>query len=73
LRVAFFAWLATLGKILNMDNLEKKRVIVINWWCCMCKGTWSLWIISFSIVRLLVPYGILFSVVLGCLGLYLNE
>jgi hypothetical protein len=29
--VAFFVWLATLGKILTMDNLRKWHVIVVNW------------------------------------------
>jgi hypothetical protein len=36
LRVAFFAWSAALGKILTMDNLWKRHVIVVDW-CCMCK------------------------------------
>jgi hypothetical protein len=34
--VAFFAWTATQGKILTLDNLRKKGVIVIDR-CCMCK------------------------------------
>jgi hypothetical protein len=37
------------------------------------KGAVSLWIIFFSIVRLLVPYKVLSSIVLGCLGLCLDE
>jgi hypothetical protein len=36
LRVAFFAWLAALEKILAMDNLRKRHVLVVDW-CCMCK------------------------------------
>jgi hypothetical protein len=36
LRVLFFTWLATLGKILTMDNLWKRYVIVVEW-TCMCK------------------------------------
>jgi hypothetical protein len=36
LKVAFFAWTATHGKILTLDNLKMKRVIVIDR-CCMCK------------------------------------
>jgi hypothetical protein len=36
LKVAFFAWTAAQGKILTLDNLRKKRVIVIDR-CCMCK------------------------------------
>jgi hypothetical protein len=36
LKVVFFAWAAALGKILTLDNLRKKCVIVIDR-CCMCK------------------------------------
>jgi hypothetical protein len=36
LKVAFFAWSAALGKILTLDNLRKRRVIVIDR-CCLCK------------------------------------
>jgi len=36
LKVAFFAWTAAQGKILTLDNLKKKRVIVIDR-CCMSK------------------------------------
>jgi len=35
------------------------------------KGMGSLWTIFFSIVRLSVPYGMLSSAALGCLGLCL--
>jgi hypothetical protein len=35
LKVAFFAWSATLGKILTMDNLRKRQLIVVNR-CCLC-------------------------------------
>jgi hypothetical protein len=34
-RVAFFTWIAVLGKILTMDNLRKN--IIVTEWCCMCK------------------------------------
>lgn len=36
LRIAFFVWSATLGKIITMYNLWKWRVIVVDR-CCMCK------------------------------------
>jgi len=29
-RVAFFVWTATLGKILTLDNLRKKNIIVME-------------------------------------------
>jgi hypothetical protein len=35
-KVAFFVWSAALGKILTIDNLRKRHVIVIDR-CCMCK------------------------------------
>jgi hypothetical protein len=38
LRVAFFVWTAALGKILIMDNIMKRLVIVV-YWCCICKKT----------------------------------
>jgi hypothetical protein len=34
--VVFFAWPASLGKILTIDNLRKGHIIVVNW-CCMYK------------------------------------
>jgi hypothetical protein len=36
LKVAFFVWSAALRKILTLDNLRKRRVVVIDI-CCMCK------------------------------------
>ena len=36
LRVNFFVWTVTLGKILTLDNLRKRGIIVVEW-CCMCK------------------------------------
>jgi hypothetical protein len=36
LKVAFFAWVVALGKILTLDNLRKRQVIAIDR-CCMCK------------------------------------
>jgi hypothetical protein len=35
-RLAFFAWLVTLVKILTTYNLRKRRIIVVDWFC-MCK------------------------------------
>jgi hypothetical protein len=31
----FFVWMAALAK--TMDNLRKRKAIVLEW-CCMCKG-----------------------------------
>jgi hypothetical protein len=35
-RVAFFLWTAVLGKILTIDNLCKRGLILVDW-CCLCK------------------------------------
>ena len=35
-RVAFFSWSASLGKILTIDNLCRRSIIVLDW-CYMCK------------------------------------
>ena len=35
-RVAFFVWTAALGKYLTIDNLQKRKVWILDW-CYMCK------------------------------------
>jgi hypothetical protein len=35
-QVAYFAWSMALGKILTIDNLRKRHVILVDR-CCMCK------------------------------------
>jgi hypothetical protein len=66
-RAAFFYWSATLDKILTLENLKKRHIIVINR-CCMCKKTEkSVDHLLFHAMWLL-PCGALFSVALGCLG-----
>jgi hypothetical protein len=35
-RVSFFVWMAALGRILTVDNLRKRGLIVVDW-CSMCK------------------------------------
>jgi hypothetical protein len=37
-RVVFFVWMTILEKILTLDNLRKRNVIVVDW-CCMCKNS----------------------------------
>jgi hypothetical protein len=34
----FLVWVAALEKILTIDNLCKKHILIVDW-CCMCK--WS--------------------------------
>ena len=36
-KVAFFTWPAALGKILTMDNLQRRIIIVVEWYW-MCKN-----------------------------------
>lgn len=36
MRVSFFAWTAMLWKILTMDKLRKRNIVLVDW-CCMCK------------------------------------
>jgi hypothetical protein len=31
-------WTAALGKILTIDNLTKRIMVLVNW-CCMCKDS----------------------------------
>ena len=35
-KVAFFVWSASLGKILTLDNLRRRQIIMVNR-CCLCK------------------------------------
>ena len=35
-RVAFSTWTAALGKILTIDNIRNRNVVILEW-CCMCK------------------------------------
>lgn len=59
LRVMFFAWSATLGT-LTMNNLRKQCIIMLDW-CFMCKRSGKSIDHLYSIVRLLVSYGLPFS------------
>jgi hypothetical protein len=36
LLTVFFVWSASLGKILTLDNLRRRQVIMVNR-CCLCK------------------------------------
>jgi hypothetical protein len=64
LKVAFFVWSATLGKILTMDNLRKRHIIVVDR-CWMCKRNEEFMDYLLIIVRLSAPYRMLFSAALG--------
>ena len=37
-RVSFFVWIATMDRILTMQNLRRRHVMVIDW-CYMCKAS----------------------------------
>ena len=47
-RVAFFSWIAALGKILTMDNFWKRHIAVLEWYF-MVKDVENQWIIFFFI------------------------
>jgi hypothetical protein len=65
-RVAFFVWTAALGKIMTIDNLQKRHVLIMDW-CCMCKKggeivdhlllhcpfAWELWSMVFDLFGVL--------------------
>ena len=36
-KVNFFMWTASLGKVLTIDNLRKRQLVLLDW-CCMCKA-----------------------------------
>jgi hypothetical protein len=53
LRLAFFTWTASLGKILTLDNLYKRHIIAIDCFC-MCKKngeTTDLLLIQHDVMR----------------------
>ena len=37
----FFCWTEAMGKIITVDDLRKRRILVIDW-CCMCKLAWEI-------------------------------
>jgi hypothetical protein len=72
-RVAFFAWTAALGKILTVDNLKKRKIIIVDR-CYLCKRDGE------SVDHLLLHCdvastfcGIMFFLGLVCLELCLEE
>jgi hypothetical protein len=71
-KVAFLSWTATLGKILTIANLRRRRVLVLD--CCyMYKRAGETVDHYFFMVILLASSGLLCSSYLGCLGLCLLE
>jgi hypothetical protein len=65
LRVIFFAWSVAMGKILTLDNLRKRHVIVMNR-CCMCKRSKD------TVDHLLLHCEVasaLWSAIFGCFGM----
>jgi hypothetical protein len=64
-----FARSAALGKILTLDNLRRRHVIL--WTDVACaRGMENMWT-TFFIVMWLPLFGVFFSIALGCLGLCL--
>jgi hypothetical protein len=67
-RAAFFSWSMALEKILTLDNLRTRHLIVINR-CCMCKKTKE----SMDHLLLHCDVGSALWYALGCLGLCHDE
>jgi hypothetical protein len=70
-RTTFFAWPVALGKILTLDNLKKRHVIVIDK-CCICMRNGETVNHLFLLTMWLPLCGVLSLAVLGCLGLCLD-
>ena len=66
-RVAFFVWIADLGTILTIDNLCKKKVLILDW-CYMCKSNGELVDHLYYIVVLFMSCGLWCSPCLVSIG-----
>ena len=66
-RVAFFSWTTALGKILSIDNLQKRGMLILDW-CYMCKkcretvnstptSSYSLGPVDFGVLFIWLPLG----------------
>ena len=66
-RVAFFSWTAAWGKILSIDNLRKRGMLILDW-CYMCKKcretvkptsilSYSLGPVDFGVLFIWLPLG----------------
>ena len=71
-RVAFFVWTAALRKILTLDSLRKRNIIMVDW-CCMCKKIEKSIDHLFFIVKEIEIYGACLSICLVLFGLSLKE
>jgi hypothetical protein len=69
-RVAFFFWTAALGKILTVDNLRKRGLILVEW-CCLCKQSGEVSITCCCIALMCRNIGPWFLAFLGSNGLCL--
>ena len=63
-RIAFFVWIAALGKSLTIDNLRKRKVWILDW-CYMCKCNGEL--VDHLFLHCLVAMD-LWSIILGLFG-----
>ena len=65
-RVAFFFWIAALGNIITINNLQKQKILILDW-CCMCKRNGE----SVDHLLILFPHASdLWSMVFTLFGIY---
>jgi len=70
----FFAWSAALGKILTVDNLKKRHIIIVDkFYLCKRDGESVDHPLHYDVLMWLPLCGITFLLVLVCLGLFLVE
>ena len=55
-RVAFFIWIAALRRILTTDNLQRRRIIILDW-CCIVNRMVSMLITFLCTVVWLRSFG----------------
>lgn len=67
-RISFFAWEAPKGRILTIDNLTKRGVIMVNR-CYLCKSNLETPTICFCSVWSLSHFGLISSVSWAYIGL----
>jgi hypothetical protein len=72
-RTVFFAWTAALGKIFTVDNLRKRKIIIVDRDATCAREMGNQWTTFFFTVMWLPLCGIMLFLGLVCLGSCLKE